>query len=98
VDPHRQLAAVSTRLNALQSEIEAQIADQLGFHRDGQRLMLDQEMDAQDATCEAVERWAEAKSENPGLMPVTPLQRLLDDYVAGHEAHTEAMKAAGFRS
>jgi hypothetical protein len=97
MDPHYRLGAISTHLNAMQSQIEALIADQLGFRGDGQRLTLEQEMDAQDAACEAIEQWAETKSGNPDLVAVTPLQRLLDEYVTGHEAYLVALKAAGFK-
>ena len=98
MDPHRDLSALSARLNALQSAIEAMIADQLDFRRDGQHLTLQQEMDCQAAACEAVERWAETKSDNLDLAPVTPLQHLLEEFLEATQAERDALAVAGIRS
>lgn len=91
-----ELQRVSAHLNGLQSRVEALIAEQLGFRR-GPGMTLDQEMDAQDAACEAIEQWAEAKDCNPGLVAGTPLQVALDEHVSLHGIYLDALDAAGFR-
>lgn len=91
-----ELHRISIQLDALQSRIEALIAAQLGFER-GPRMTLEQEVDVQDAACEAIEQWSVALLDDAALAATTPLQHLLDQYVSLHDIYLDALEAAGIR-
>ena len=78
------------------SRIEHAIIEGLGFGP-ASALTIECEEEMQDEAEAAIGRWAFAKAANPDLSPETPLQVLLDHFLALNDEHLSALRSEGFQ-
>ena len=83
-------------LNGARSRIEHAIIEGLGFGP-ASALTIEREEEMQDEADAAIRRWADAKAANPDLSPETPLQVLLDHFLALNDEHLAALRSEGFQ-
>lgn len=75
-----------SRVLEAMTAVEREVADRLGF---GPARSLTQDMAVYLSAEAAVEAWAEAKHNQPGLEPRDTLERLCSEFIVLHEAEAE---------